>query len=125
MSLHQQITADWRQDPRAAVILASFATRPISQTIHFTTYVITRDEFARYEGYRVECLEAIYAEHFARVNKNPANGDWSAFDAFMAQPNPQDAIYAVHHPEPSDEGFWTQVAAQLRPAQLIPVGMAA
>jgi hypothetical protein len=112
--------ADWREDPRAKVILASLAKHPIRPTVCFDAYVLIRDEYTRYQGFRVDCLDKIHAEHFARV-RTPAtrDGDWSAFDAFMDQGDAQDAIYAAQNPERPEPALWdtmmADVAMSLRP----------
>lgn len=115
--LHQTaINADWTQDRRARLILASLAAHPIPSTLKFDTYVLTRDEYSRYEGYRVDCLDAIYTEYWNRVNVTTSDGDWTLFDAFMAQPNPQDAIHAAQNPEHDKPSLWDMMAAEVFPA---------
>lgn len=99
---------DWREDPRAKVILASIAKHPPQYEWRTATYVQTRDEWNVYVGYRVECLERIYGEYFARCNAYyAATGDWSAHDDFSAYPTVQMAVSEavtpprVMEPEPS------------------------
>ncbi len=120
--------ADWTCDPRAACILASFAQHPPKAEWRATTYAITRDEWVEYVGYRVECLNAIYNEHFKRVapTNTMTDPDWTAFDAFMAQPRVQEAIeVVVHPPEPvAAVDLWADVFAAFRPAGMIARGMA-
>lgn len=112
--LHQPTTpiADWTQDPRARVLLDSFARHPIQQTTRFDTYVLTRDEYARYEGYRVDCLCAIYAEYWNVANKTQVGGDYTQFDAFMAQMDPQEAIHAAHTPRVDEPSLWDMLMAE-------------
>ena len=111
---------DWREDPRAKVIVASLAKHPIMPTVCYDTYAMTRDEYTRYKGYRVDCLDKIHAEYFARV-RTPATagGDWSAFDAFMDQGDAQDLIFATQNPERAEPPLWdtmmADVVSALRP----------
>lgn len=115
--------ADWMQDTRARVILDSFAKHPIQQTTCFDTYAITRDEWSRYEGYRVDCLTAIYAEYWNVANKTQAGGDYAIFDAFMAQMDPQEAVHAAHNPRADEPSLWEMMMADvvhsMRPAMRI------
>ena len=106
------IIPGWTLDKRARVILDSFAAHPIQQTTNFDTYVITRDEWSRYEGYRVDCLNAIYAEYWNAANKTQAGGDYTIFDAFMAQMDPQEAIHAAHNPREDEPSLWDILMAE-------------
>lgn len=69
--------ARWIEDPRAVAILASIAANPPRQTRRYDTYVLTRDEWVKYEGRRVDQLAAIQTEYFNAL-------DWSDADAVFA-----------------------------------------
>lgn len=129
MTLHRLPATDdrvtipnWTADPRAVRILASFdkhppATKPIPFHDRWTS---ATDEYA---GYRVEALQHIYAEHVARVHRpERADGDWSAWDAFMDQPDVQAAIFEAMNPvEPVPSLFdmmMVQTVRALRPMRV-------
>lgn len=110
----QAVVPNWYDDRRARVLLASIAGHHPTCEVRFDTYVTTRDEWAVYVGYRVECLERIYGEYWRRYATEPSKvDDWATFDAFNAQPRVQDVVAdAVNPPrcEPEPSIFDTLLA---------------
>lgn len=86
----------WVEDPRAVALLDSIRRNPPRLQRNVATYVTTRDEWVTYEGYRVECLKRIHAEHFFAMEAASIASDApELMDRFANEPNVQDAIRAA------------------------------
>jgi hypothetical protein len=83
---------DWTRDVRAIRILASIAANPPRREARSKVYVLTRDDWSEYTGYRVAALDAIWGEYLRRAD---AIGTDAALDAYNAAPSVQDAVHAA------------------------------
>ena len=86
--------APWYLTPEALPILASLRADPPRIEHCSDVYVLTRDDWSRYTGARVDRLTAIYSAELERLSAVEPFPDSEA-RALIEQGSPQDVIAAV------------------------------